>query len=342
VVADTNNWRANLAINVALETWPHLQQYPCIENTDTEWLVNKVLALLSVTLADENGMVGCDAVLLARMLIEEQLLDDGRSNGCKGKYGSKFHPAAGDDDDEYDREDNGSRPLTVGEITANWNDGACLKDTVRIKYNVDRKDPIPIIKERIRDYLEDEASDFKGANVHAHLPDLYPSIAEALLDCGSPVYILVGDKSHVPTAIASLSQLNVPIQTTSLGGDDLQMFECNSGCITIVSPGDGGLGHEDVFQHILSSVNKGSSVHLVHSDVSTLQKAKSLFGDNRPRPGVFEVCTGSLKNVSLKLSLSTLNSGPQQQNDAIMDPWLNLIDEFELVENLSARIVYKK
>jgi hypothetical protein len=36
-----------------------------------------------------------------------------------------------------------------------------------------------------------------------------------------------------------------------------------------------------------------------------------------------------------------LNSGPQQQNDATMDPWLNLIDEFELVETLSARIVTK-
>jgi hypothetical protein len=43
----------------------------------------------------------------------------------------------------------------VGEIASNWNDGACLKDTVRIKYNVDRKDPIPIIREEIKALLED-------------------------------------------------------------------------------------------------------------------------------------------------------------------------------------------
>lgn len=327
VVANTNHWRANLAIDVALETWPYLQEF--IEN-DTEWLINKVSALLPVTLSGEDGMMGCDAVLLARVLLEEQLLDEGRSNGCRGKYGSKFHPSSDDKTGESSQENkgNGSRPLTVGEISANWNDGACLKDTVRIKYNVDRKDPIPIIKEKIRDCLETSND----------MPDVYPSILDALVDCSSPVYILVGDESHVPTAISSLTQHSIPVQSMTWDQHDAIFLEKNSG-ITIIPPGEGGRGHEGVLQHILMSVEKGSSVHLIHSDVATLQQAKSLFGDNRPRPGMFE--KSGIVDAFLKLSLSTLNSGPQQQNDATMDPWLNLIDEFELVETLSARIVTK-
>lgn len=34
-----------------------------------------------------------------------------------------------------------------------------------------------------------------------------------------------------------------------------------------------------------------------------------------------------------------MGSGPQQQNDAEMDPWLNVIEEFDLVETMSARII---
>ncbi len=334
VVADTNEWRANLAIKVALETWPHLQEY-ITDDDNNEWLINKVSALLPVTLSDKNGMMGCDAVLLARLLLEEQLLDEGRSNGRSGKYGSKFHPSSSDKAiDENSGGGNGSRPLTVGEITANWNDGAYLKDTVRIKYNVDRKDPIPVIKGVIKHFL-------KGSLLgHIPKPQLYPSIADALFDCGSSVFILTGDESHIPTAAASLSQLNIPIESITCDQNDngKKTFKTKPG-ITLLSSGEEGRGHEEVLQNVLLSVERGSLVHLIHSDVATLQQAKSFFGDNRPRPGMFG--KSDVGDASLKLSLCTFNSGPQQQNDATMDPWLNLIDEFELVEILSARIVTK-
>jgi len=165
VIADTKQWRSNLAISAALNTWPQLAQNNLIGDTgdqNREWIINKLSALSDVTLSGEDGMMGCDAVLLARVLLEEQLLDEGRSNGCRGKYGSKFHPSSDSEDEEHQQNQQdeggsvqGSRPLTVGEITANWIDGACLKDTVRIKYNVDRKDPIPIIREEIKAILED-------------------------------------------------------------------------------------------------------------------------------------------------------------------------------------------
>ena len=42
---------------------------------------------------------------------------------------------------------------------------------------------------------------------------------------------------------------------------------------------------------------------------------------------------------SLKLSLGSYSAGVKEHNDAEMDPWLNLIDEFDIVESLSAQIV---
>ena len=47
----------------------------------------------------------------------------------------------------------------------------------------------------------------------------------------------------------------------------------------------------------------------------------------------------SRKDVELKLSLPIVGSGPQQQNTAEMDPWLNVIEEFDLVETMTARII---
>jgi hypothetical protein len=166
VVADTNEWRSNLAISVAFETWPQLcndssfvtKSSTIIDDNDNydnnglEWLRNKLCALIQVTLSGEDGLLGCDSVLLARLILEEQELDGGRSNGCTGKYGSLFHPSS-----SQSRSANvGSRPLTVGEIAANWNDGACLKDTVRIKYNVNGKDPMPVIRQNIFKFLQNE------------------------------------------------------------------------------------------------------------------------------------------------------------------------------------------
>jgi len=339
VIANTDRWRANLAIDVTLITWPHLHEH--VENTGTDWLINKVSALLPVTLSGENGMVGCDAVLLTRLLIEEQLLDRGKSDGCRGKYASKFHPSGvsgsfssgrGSDGEEEEEEGgNSSRPLTVGEISANWIDGACLRDTVRVKYNIDKKDPIPIIKQKIKDYLmgyDDDNDD---------IPKVYPLISEALLGCKTPVFILAGDKSHISTIISSLSQTNIPVQSIEWDNDESITLFCAKSGIIIVPPGEGGRGHQGILQQILISVNRGSFVNFIHSDVVTLKQTKRLFGDNRPNPGMFD--KAGFVDTFLKLSLYTVNSAPQQQNDAIMDPWLNVIDENDLVETLSFRIV---
>jgi hypothetical protein len=164
-IADTSKWRSRLAVDVAMKTWPHLQEL-LAELTgssnvshddiakDQTWLINKMCALSHVMYSSTDGMMGCEAVLLARLLIEEQTLDLGRSSGCKGKYGSKYHPSTSEQsgnskNSDGGNESNGSRPLTVGEIAANWCDGGCLKDTLRAKYNIDFKDPFPTIKENL-------------------------------------------------------------------------------------------------------------------------------------------------------------------------------------------------
>jgi len=56
---------------------------------------------------------------------------------CQGKYASKYHPspAAGIGTVVQGplMGSHGSRPLTVGELSANWAHGACLRDTFTLK-----------------------------------------------------------------------------------------------------------------------------------------------------------------------------------------------------------------
>jgi hypothetical protein len=186
----------------------------------------------------------------------------------------------------------------------------------------------------------------KHKNSRMLLPQIHSFVSDALLDCESPVLILIGHESHALTVKSSLEQLNLPIHIL-LGdemmknGDDrnhIHLFQKRRG-IFLIPPGQGGRGHEGVLEDILSSAPEESLVHVIHSDIDTLQRAKSLFGDDRPRRGMFGKCVKSNnQNVGLKLSLLSTCSGQQQQNEAEMDPWLNLLHEFEFVETLTSKV----
>ena len=92
---------------MALQVWPELtnQLGLNVEDADNsaygdddnaEWIINKMAALLHA-MSKEDGTSGplsdmVDMVMLARLIIEEQRLDDGRNAGRGGKYGGKFHP----------------------------------------------------------------------------------------------------------------------------------------------------------------------------------------------------------------------------------------------------------
>lgn len=221
IIADTSRQRARLTVDVALHLWPQLQDLlnsirdRCGKETEStiqkdhglngsnidNWLINKMIACSHVTQDHTiDGMLGCDDVLLARLLIEEeQLLLQETTNKQftgKGKYASKFHPKiitsasteatdlSSSDKDEgkhnaaeaeiinsnscsnntvqdsspqktkvYRRNYSRSRPLTVGEICANWNTGGHLRDTLRTRYNIGGNDPLPIIRENLETWL---------------------------------------------------------------------------------------------------------------------------------------------------------------------------------------------
>jgi len=170
VVANTAPTRASIAIEAALQTWPQLQENIAVQQTsDLSWLNNKIQALLHVTESSNEGLMGCEAVILARMLIEEQMLDEGRSIGKSGKYASKFHPTSENENivnENKRRNKSGSRPLTVGEIAANWE--ANLVDSLFVKYNVNGKSPLPKIRKHLVQLVQ-KAVSHNSSNLFAFL-----------------------------------------------------------------------------------------------------------------------------------------------------------------------------
>jgi len=205
-----------------------------------EWLLRKLTALASITQGgnDADAMLGCDAVLLARLLLEEQLLDGGRSNGRGGKYGGKFHPSTSTTDDDERPSPGGegrgrrgrsaavggSRPLTVGELHANWPE---LRDVARIRYPFVREssdgrwqDPLPHIRRRVRE-IHSSASRHWGGARGGVLPSLQSLAHDVLFDYrGVPfngngggsnlrrhVMLLLGHDAHIPLTLESLSML---------------------------------------------------------------------------------------------------------------------------------------
>ena len=148
VVANTSKAKTKCAIQVAVDTWPTIIPELLYETfgNDHDWLINKMMALSHIT------QTNVDTVLLVRLLLEEQLLDQDASIHCNGKYASQFHPSSSSSSNtDTNNPNNGSRPLTVGEIAANW---SMLQDTIRMKYNIDRKDPIPIIEKNWNTCME--------------------------------------------------------------------------------------------------------------------------------------------------------------------------------------------
>jgi len=390
-VSNTARSNARLAIDVALQTWPFLSldlSFVCSyseedESLDFTWLINKMEALAHVTTEgidkDYKNTLGLtvDDVLLARLLIEEQILDGGRSTGS-GKYGSKYHPssdsAAAEEEGSRGRKrrNNGSRPLTVGEISANWVDGGCLRDTARVKYNVDGKDPFPVIQEYL---LQVQSSQ--------PIPKIRPSIVDALTTSISrrqdqrqkqlqeeeepqmdPIaYILVNHESQKSIVYKSLSKA-LPYDTRiyianevneeeeeenndNEGDDDDYDDDYSSYDVIITSPNNNKEQTSskttwNVIQNIVQNELKSqSTVYVVHSSIHTLRQSKHLFGDDSPRfqNGVGKSVFGNNIQLSLLLPTWADNVVHSQQISATMDPWIYTCSEEELCELITATIV---
>lgn len=162
-IADTTEHRISQGIDVALETWPHLRELLNSFDENDIWLRNKLRALSHCLISRPGVSLTCDYALLARCLMEEQELDLGRSNGCSGKYASKFHPQQKASSSSSSRTNSsGRRPLTVGEISTNWNKGGCLAETLLTRYHVNYKNPLPILQKNLEDLQQDKNVSEKG------------------------------------------------------------------------------------------------------------------------------------------------------------------------------------
>ena len=335
VIADTLEWRSNLAIDVALEVWSDdlkgLKETYNLEK-DRLWLVNKISALLPDILTGHDGAMGTDAAFLARLLLEEQLLDDGRSNGCNGKYGSKFHPSSTtetlDTSNQSSSNKQGSRPLTVGEISANWNQGGCIKDTIRVKYHLNWKDPVLCIEQTIQSKISQSQQQQQHLQIHE-------VIVDAMKDSPASIFILVGHESHVSFVKSVLQQSGVHLHGV-VTPSQVASFATASG-IYLLTPDADCKTHSQVIQTMLSDM-ESSIVHVLHSDIFTLNTLKPLL-NHVPRRGRFGDCTVGIDN-QLKLTLPSWGTSLQAQNDAEMDAWLETCESpLELVDILSSRII---
>jgi len=333
VIAETYRSKACLAIEAALDTWPHLKKGLNFNAEDVydpddgrcSWLVNKMVALSHVTNCHES-----DSVLLARLILEEQRLDNGRSVGKTGKYSSKFHPSRSIHDESYEQEElpknsRGTRPLTVGEISSNWRDGGMLAESLLTRYNVDGADPLPIIKHKLNKKRHQQLSSRPP-------PRINPIIANALSLGRDNVFITLSDISQVPSAVAAFSSLNLNVEVVTNISDLLRNNQkSRSKTLSIIPPSNENEREQDTIERILMNMprDKKSSFLIVHS---TLKMLNNLYG--------FVLLSGKeIKNVKITLLYPTWpdDSSIEQKFDAKMDPWLNVIDENEFSELMSAK-----
>eukprot|EP00584_Thalassiosira_punctigera_P010818 CAMPEP_0172547274 /NCGR_PEP_ID=MMETSP1067-20121228/16849_1 /TAXON_ID=265564 ORGANISM="Thalassiosira punctigera, Strain Tpunct2005C2" /NCGR_SAMPLE_ID=MMETSP1067 /ASSEMBLY_ACC=CAM_ASM_000444 /LENGTH=519 /DNA_ID=CAMNT_0013334341 /DNA_START=177 /DNA_END=1736 /DNA_ORIENTATION=+ len=434
-LASTNRSRSLAAICVALKVWPTLRSNAMTLGMDPddfdwerdggaedendgdrsrEWLLRKLSALSSITQQGNSpdAMLGCDSVLLARLLLEEQLLDGGRSNGRGGKYGGKFHPPSSASEDgggPGGRPKVGSRPLTVGELYANWEE---LRDVTRMKYpfteklpggKVMRKDPLPEIRHHLKELLS--VSDREEMQ-RKFLPSWQSLAYDILFDysCQSNdgnislrqnTMLLLGHDSQVPWVLTTLSSLgcamdvkldlellarggmannlcmnvsdaesngwNVKVIVTTSDKAQKHIMQQQEECgkkegasdhtkpsLLVVVPNlENEESHSNMIERIVTDFNSNETelnrnVYVTHSSLEVLKQCKSFLGDDAPMlsQGLRKCILPHTKTaVTLFVPEWADNIHPSQQNDAEMDPWLNLVSEEQFLELISARIV---
>lgn len=301
ILSDSIGWRIDQGIDAARQVWPFLlddrgedwstngvDTTKGIDNTTTTttWLRNKMRAIAPY-LGGLDSTASVEYALLARLLLEEQQLDP--SIGMRGNYATKFHPQ-GPSKSIAIPSARSSRPLTVGEVQANWID--TLLDTVLVKYAIEKKNPVPILQKCI-DGLETAR------------PSLNSLVCDAIKKSVSKIVITVPTESEHSIATELLPHDSVAAMG-SLG---------SSTCVVIGS-------EVEILKALLE---QHSEVHFVCSNWAMMQRTRRLIHEY---PGL---------SIALLPSSSTLSIS--QQNQAKMDPLLNLVTVDDMLELFSARIV---
>ncbi len=389
-LASTTQYQSKIAIRAALEVWPSLHSVidelgmmsiassdDFSRTDDYVWLLNKLGALSSITQQGDSPdeMLGCDEVLLTRMLLEEQLLDGGRSPGT-GKYGGQFHPTKSSSSTKSLGEKSrvGSRPLTVGEIFANWSE---LREVIHNKYPLITKtsqdgkpkmtDPLPEIRAVLRKMYSSNLPDEET------MSKLWQPFA---WNSNNNNVLLLGNEAKLEFVLLLLKQFGWTLEIHS----DLECLDSKTMANTdsekimqvIVSDSNNAWHHikqqqgkgerslvivvpntetEEPQSDLIQSIVRNAAserdfanqhIYVAHSSFDVLKNCKTFLGDDAPMlSNGLRQCVIASDNAKVSVTLflpSWAQVHPTQLNDAEMDPWLNVISE-ELFEELTSAAI---
>ena len=306
-LVDTVKWRTTQGLAICRHVWPDLEIL--LQNDDKQWLYNKVRALHHVLQIDDaQYSPAVEYALLIRLLLEEQELDEGRSNGSRGKYGSKFHPAAGAasmEEPSFNKRQ--QRPLTVGEIAANWQE--TLREAVFIRYyREEGKNPLDLLQKAVQEQYDNDK------NVDNAPGLLDPDDVEVLRQRGGDYIVVVAPhESDLPALCTALQNVNHVVVCNSVeqaltlhdGDEDALPVLCRSKHLV-----------RDVLQ---AMTTPGSSLSVFEYSWPTLQRHVPVFGDHVPRqPHRPQPCSVADRLLHLCLWRS---SHPADQAAALMNAW---------------------
>lgn len=214
--------------------------------------------------------------------------------------------------------------MTVGEIAVNWK--STIRETVEIRYRVERQDPLPILQATI-DKLQDESATSQTYNP----PDILASFPlKGLLNTQKPVLLTVSHRSDWAMAQASLANANVNYHAVKSIQDALEPETTLPLVLLLLDPSKKG---SSATLDILKQASKDTTVTIIESSWDRLLSGIALFGEHIPLPvkGNKAKCVVPDRFLSLYLADWPATSHITQQSAATMNPWTNVMtgDEFE-------------
>ena len=215
----------------------------------------------------------------------------------------------------------GSRPLTVGEVGANWLDGGHLRDTVRVKYAIDKKDPLPIVREHVVMALGDADDDLKIIGTSQTTLGANLQLLNLIQKSGDSV-ILLDHESRTNEAYQFLKDAgSMSLKSIAPSGDDSEL---------------------DLLKSLVLKTDENDGpkrICIIHNSLSLLLRLKTLFGGDSPRlRGGYAQIPNTTIEIGLFLPAWSDCTSPQQENDGLMDPWLNVLTEDDVSRMLEAQV----
>jgi hypothetical protein len=273
-----------------------------------------------------------------RLLIEEQELDGGRSNGKRGKYARKFHPQQEYRDAPSSRSQRRaeecpaksssgeSRPLTVGEIASNWDQGGMIRDTLLTRYRCNYKYPIPLLQEALDRYLCTSSLLFEDTIIRK--PRISHGIQSALRSTAN---------RHLIVTVRHASDLSMAVETLASAGCPCwvapSLYDVRPNEVSVL------LQEKDTVRDIVNAVPSGTNVYVLSSCWTTLAKEISCFGDDAPirrpnQPHCLAAPTPYGCNLCLGYTEWARNTHPTFHSAATMYPWTELVSLRQLEDIL--------